>query len=146
MRSLPFTVQNIDHVVYRVPDLERSIAFYGDVLGCQVIKRRDDLGLVHLRAGNSLIDLVSVAGSLGRRGGPAPGTGARNVDHLCLRIEPFDEQDLLEHLESHGIQPSGPVTRNFGAEGFGLSLYLQDPDGNVIELKGPPLAAEPEAR
>ena len=133
----PFTVLNIDHLVFRVTDLDRSIAFYGDVLGCGVVKRRDDLGLIHLRAGSAMIDLVSIDGRLGRRGGDAPGAGARNVDHLCLRIEPFDEQALIRHLALHQLEPTGPVSNNFGAEGFGPSLYITDPDGNLIELKGP---------
>jgi len=137
----PFTVQHIDHLVFRVTDLERSIAFYEEVLGCKVVKRRDDLGLIHLRAGRSMIDLVSIDGRLGQRGGDAPGAGARNVDHLCLRIEPFDEQALIRHLATHGAEPTGTVSNNFGAEGNGPSLYIHDPDGNLVELKGPPGAS-----
>lgn len=134
---LPFAVQRIDHLVFRVVDLERSIAFYGDVLGCQVVKRRDDLGLIHVRAGTSMIDLISVDGRLGKKGGAAPSSVARNVDHLCLRVGPFDEQAIIQHLALHNIQPTGAAEINFGAEGDGLSLYFCDPDGNLIELKGP---------
>jgi glyoxylase I family protein len=134
----PFTIQQIDHLVFRVADLERSCAFYGDVLGCDVVKRQDDLGLIHLRAGRSMIDLVSIDGRLGKSGGAAPGAGARNVDHLCLRIEPFDEQALVRHLALNNVEPTGPVSNNFGAEGYGPSLYFYDPDGNLVELKGPP--------
>lgn len=133
----PYSIQRIDHVVLRVRDLERSIAFYRNVLGCEVARRRENLGLVHLRAGASMIDLVGVDGKLGSRGGAAPGKEARNVDHLCLRIEPFDEAELVAHLATHGVAPHGPVASNFGAEGEGPSLYISDPDGNVIELKGP---------
>ena len=139
----PFTVQHIDHVVFRVLDLDRSITFYELVLGCKVVKRRDDLGLIHLRAGKSMIDLVSIDGTLGRKGGDAPGSGARNVDHLCLRIDPFDEPALIRHLAIHDVEPTGPVSNNFGAEGNGPSLYIHDPDGNLIELKGPPGASAP---
>lgn len=140
-----FTVQKIDHIVFRVADLEKSIAFYGEVLGCKIVKRRDDLGLVHLRAGCSMIDLVSIDGRLGQKGGAAPGAGARNVDHLCLRIEPFNEEALIKHLASHDVRPTGPVTNNFGAEGFGPSLYFHDPDGNLVELKGPAANPLPES-
>ncbi|MBN8481225.1 MAG: VOC family protein [Xanthomonadales bacterium] len=118
-------------------DLERSIAFYRTVVGCEVVRQRESLGLVHLRAGASMIDLVSVDGKLGSRGGAAAGKEARNVDHLCLRIEPFDEADLLAHLRRSGVVPLGGAEINFGAEGDGLSLYFPDPDGNVIEFKGP---------
>ena len=137
MAARPFDVQRLDHVVLRVADLERSIAWYRDVLGCRVERRRDDLGLVHLRAGASMIDLVALDGRLGRAGGAGPGAEGRNVDHLCLRIDPFDETALRAHLARFGIAPVGPAEINFGAEGDGLSLYFQDPDGNTIELKGP---------
>lgn len=133
---IPYTVQRIDHLVLRVRDLGRSVAFYGEVLGCNVVKRRDDLGLIHIRAGASMIDLVAVDGLLGIGGGAAPGAEARNVDHLCLRIDPFNEQDIIQHLALHRLRPLGPATVNFGAEGDGLSLYFNDPDGNIIELKG----------
>ncbi len=133
----PFLVQRIDHLVFRVQDLERSVAFYQSVLGCEVVRIRSDLGLIHLRTGASMIDLVSIDGKLGRLGGAAPATEGRNVDHVCVRVEPFDEAQIVEHLKSHGLAPRGPAARTFGAEGEGLSIYLADPDGNVIELKGP---------
>src|SRR5438552_3703129 len=93
--ALPFTVQRIDHVVLRVADLERAVAFYRALLGCEIVKRRDDLGLVHLRAGISMIDLISLDGALGRPGGAGAGAEGRNMDHLCLRIEPFDEAAIV---------------------------------------------------
>lgn len=133
----PFHILRLDHVVLRVADLERSLAFYATVLGCAVVRRRDDLGLIHLRAGASMIDLVSIKGPLGRKGGGAAGADGRNVDHLCLRIEPFNAAAVEHHLARMGVQPQGPVRVNFGAEGDGPSLYFQDPDGNTIELKGP---------
>ena len=133
----PFAVKRIDHLVLRVRDLSRSIEFYRAVLGCEIVRRRDDLGLIHLRAGTSMIDLVDVNGKLGARGGSPAGPEARNVDHFCLRIEPFDEQSLIEHLKNCSVEPLGKAAVNFGAEGEGLSIYFPDPDGNVIELKGP---------
>lgn len=133
----PFTVQRIDHVVFRVAHLDRSMAFYQAVLGCEVVRRRPELGLVHLRTGVSMIDLVAVDGPLGLRGGPAAAAQARNVDHLCLRVQPFVEQDLVAHLARHGVALHGPASNNFGAEGVGPSVYFSDPDGNTIELKGP---------
>jgi len=134
---LPFSVQHIDHIVFRVVDLPRSIAFYSAVLGCEVARRRDDLGLIHLRVGASMVDLIAIDGKLGCRGGVGAGHEGRNVDHLCLRIDPFIEESIVLHLKQHGIAPHGPAASNFGAEGEGLSLYFDDPDGNTIELKGP---------
>lgn len=131
----PFTIQHIDHIVLRVENILRSIKFYQDVFGAEVVKRREDLGLIHLRAGTSMIDLVDIQGEIGRKGGAAPGSERRNVDHFCLRIEPFDEAALTAHLQSFGLTVEKAAVR-FGAEGNGLSLYCFDPDGNQVELKG----------
>ena len=91
----PFVVQRIDHIVLRVRDLDRSQAFYRDLLGCEVARRRDELGLRHLRAGASMIDLISVDGTLGTRGGTGAGAQGRTLDHLCLRIEPFGGDTMV---------------------------------------------------
>jgi len=134
----PFEVLGLDHVVFRVRDLARMETFYRDALGCEVVRRREDLGLVHIRVGRSLVDLVSVDGRLGSEGGAAPGEEGRNVAHLCLRVEPFDPTAIQAHMKVLGIETSD-ATSNFGAEGDGLSLYLADPEGNTLELKGPSL-------
>jgi catechol 2,3-dioxygenase-like lactoylglutathione lyase family enzyme len=133
----PFEILGIDHVVIRSRDAPRLEQFYVEVLGCSLARRQDTIGLTQLRAGRSLIDLVAVDGTLGRAGGAAPGAEGRNMDHLCLRVEPFDDDAVRTHLAAHGIAVGAPVPR-FGAEGDGPSVYLSDPDGNTIELKGPP--------
>jgi catechol 2,3-dioxygenase-like lactoylglutathione lyase family enzyme len=132
-----FQVLGLDHLVLRVKDLDRALAFYRDLLGCALERSLDEIGLYQLRAGRSLIDLVTLDGELGRHGGAGPGAEARNVDHLALRIEPFDETALRAHLEAHGIAV-GEAVRRYGAEGMGPSIYIEDPDGNTVELKGPP--------
>jgi catechol 2,3-dioxygenase-like lactoylglutathione lyase family enzyme len=131
-------VLGLDHVVLRASDSERMIHFYCEVLGCALERRRDDLGLIQLRAGRSLIDLVTIDGTLGRAGGAAPGAEGRNLDHFCLRIEPFDPAAIKTHLERHGVE-CGEVGERYGADGFGPSLYIRDPEGNTVELKGPPV-------
>ena len=130
-------IRNIDHVVLRVRDVAAMTRFYCEVLGCAVEKVQEAFGLTQLRAGNALIDLVDVAGEIGRQGGAAPGREGRNMDHFCVRLEPFDAAAIAAHLESHGIDP-GPVERRYGAEGTGPSIYIRDPEGNTVELKGPP--------
>jgi len=127
----------IDHVVFRVTDLARSLAFYCDALGCTLEKTQEAIGLWQLRAGNALIDLVPVTGKLGAAGGAPPATQGRNVDHVCLRVDPFDEGAIRAHLARHAVS-AGPTEARSGAEGVGPSIYISDPDGNVIELKGPP--------
>jgi len=133
----PIHVRHIDHIVLRVRDAEALVAWYGKVLGCPVERRQDEIGLVQLRAGGSLIDLVPVDGKLGKAGGAAPGAEGRNLDHFCLRVEPFDEAAIRAHLQACGVT-AGPVESRYGAEGEGPSIYLQDPEGNTIELKGAP--------
>jgi catechol 2,3-dioxygenase-like lactoylglutathione lyase family enzyme len=130
-------ILGLDHVVLRVKDLPRMVRFYSEVLGCKVERVREELGLTQLRAGQSLIDLVAVDGELGKKGGAAPGRAGHNMDHLCLRVEPFDETALISHLIAHGVVPGETRTR-YGADGYGPSLYISDPEGNTIELKGSP--------
>ncbi|MCM2459435.1 VOC family protein [Pseudomonas sp. CG7] len=134
---IPFEIKHLDHVVLRVQDMPLSIEFYIRTLGCQIKKRRDDLGMIHLGAGSSMIDLVDVHGPLGIQTGGTPDRNHQNVDHFCLRISPFNEANILGHLHSLGIRAEKAVTR-YGAEGDGPSIYCFDPDGNQIELKGPP--------
>lgn len=135
--SAPFAPQQLDHIVLRVRDVAAMQAFYCEVLGCTFERRQDEIGLLQLRAGASLIDLVGVDGKLGRAGGAAPGTEGRNLDHLCLRVEPFDREAIVAHLLAHGVAV-GEFGSRYGAEGEGPSQYLTDPEGNVVELKGPP--------
>jgi len=130
-------IRELDHVVLRVTSLPAMLGFYCGVLGCTVERRQDELGLVQLRAGRSLIDLVTVAGPLGAAGGAAPGAAGRNMDHLCVRLEPFDGAAIRAFLAAQGVA-AGEVASRYGAEGEGPSLYVSDPEGNTVELKGPP--------
>ena len=132
-------IRELDHLVLRVRDLAAMLRFYCDGLGCTLEKRQDDIGLVQLRAGRALLDLVPVDGQLGRAGGAPPGREARNLDHFCFRVEPFDEAEIRTQLARVGAT-GGPVEQRYGAEGEGPSLYVADPEGNVVELKGPPRA------
>ena len=129
-------IGEIDHVVLRAIDMEAMQSFYRDVLGCHEERRQDEIGLVQLRAGASLIDLVAIDGKLGRHGGAAPGIEGHNMDHLCLRVEDYDEAAILKHLKAHGVR-IGELGSRYGARGEGPSIYLHDPQGNMIELKGP---------
>jgi catechol 2,3-dioxygenase-like lactoylglutathione lyase family enzyme len=132
-----FNIRHIDHLVIRVRNLQPVLDFYMNVIGCTVEKTQEELGLYQLRAGNSLIDFVPVDGLLGRVGGAGPGAEGRNLDHFCLRIEPFDGDRILQYLRSKGIEP-GKIESRYGADGDGPSIYVTDPEGNVVELKGSP--------
>lgn len=134
--SHPIAIDGFDHLVLRVKDKGAMLHFYGAVLGLSVDRDRPDLGLTHIRAGRQMIDLVTVDGPIGQQGGAAPGTDARNLDHFALQVRPFDEPAIRAHLAAHGVAivEEGP---RYGADGDGFSLYIQDPEGNKIELKGP---------
>jgi len=125
----------LDHVVLRARSAPHMVAFYCH-LGCAVEKVQEELGLTQLRAGTALIDIVDIHGELGRMGGHAPGPDSHNMDHLCLRVEPFDSDRIRTFLTDMGYAP-GEVVQRYGAEGYGPSIYVNDPEGNMVELKGP---------
>lgn len=134
-------IRAIDHLVLRVTDLDAMISFYTNVLGCTLERHEDELGLYQLRAGAAMIDLVPVDSKLGHAGGAAPGPEGRNMEHFCLRIEAFNEAALRAHLRNAGVESSA-VSMRYGAEGRGPSMYIFDPEGNTIELKGPAVSAQ----
>ena len=108
------------------------VAFYRDVLGCAIEREVADFGLIQLRAGAALIDLMAAGASK-----PPVPPGQGNMDHFCVRVEPFDEASIRDHLARHGVAVE-ETARRYGAEGMGPSIYIHDPEGNVVELKGPP--------
>jgi glyoxylase I family protein len=128
-------VRMIDHVVLRTSQTTAMVQFYSDVLGCKVERNLPaETGLVQLRAGKSLIDLVAVDSELGRTGGGPPSLTGNNMDHFCLQISAQPEQEISRYLASHGIE-AGAFERRYGAQGFGNSVYLLDPEGNIVELR-----------
>ncbi len=133
----PFALRKLDHIVLRIRDLDASLDFYCDVLGCTIDKHQETIGLMQVRAGESLIDLIPLSGALGSVGGAGPGKEGRNVDHFAIQIAPFDEPAIRDHLSALGVSVVGTGQR-YGAEGDGPSIYILDPDGNTVELKGPP--------
>jgi catechol 2,3-dioxygenase-like lactoylglutathione lyase family enzyme len=132
----PIAVTGFDHIVLRVRDKTRMLGFYCDVLGLAVDRDRPEIGLTHVRAGPQMIDLVTLDGPLGRMGGEAPGAEGRNLDHFALQVRPFDEGAIRAHLAAHGVEVVDEGQR-YGADGTGFSLYVRDPEGNTVELKGP---------
>ena len=138
------SIREIDHVVLRVRDIDAMRRFYCEVLGATHVAWRPEFGMSHLKAGNAMIDLVLVDGPLGKPGGAAPGKEGRNMDHFCLRVEPFDQDAIVAHLKRHGVEV-GEIRRRYGAQGNGISIYVSDPEGNTVELKGPSDGQPPPA-
>jgi glyoxylase I family protein len=135
----PVNIRLIDHVVIRARDPAALIDFYRRVLGCTLEKEQAGIGLYQLRAGQSLIDIVDVDGELGRHFERPPALDAPNMDHFCVQVEPWDADSIRAHLGRHGID-AGDVVQRYGALGTGPSIYIRDPEGNTVELKGPPTA------
>lgn len=125
----------IDHIVLRTDRYRELIEFYCQIIGCTLERETSaEFGLTQLRAGSALIDIVDVNAELGRKGGPPPGPSGNNLDHLCLQIEPVDESELLQQLRSRGVA-CGEFQQRYGAQGMGPSLYINDIDGNTVELR-----------
>ena len=130
-----FEITGIDHIVLRTTQLSAMIHFYCDILGCSVERKTsEDIGLTQLRVGNSLVDLVVVDSQLGALGGGAPTLTENNLDHFCLQLKSISESEIKKHLLSHGVSVDD-FSKRYGAQGFGPSLYIKDPEGNTVELK-----------
>jgi len=123
----PFAVAELDHVVLRCRDQARAVAFYTDVLGLVEERRLEAIGLVQLRAGTALVDLVPADAP--------PSREAPNVDHFCLGIPGADLAAVVAWLRARDVELIGEPMPRYGARGMGLSIYLRDPEGNVVELK-----------
>jgi catechol 2,3-dioxygenase-like lactoylglutathione lyase family enzyme len=128
-------VAAIDHIVLRTTRLQDMLEFYCTVLGCTVERETPpETGLTQLKAGNAVIDLVVVDSELGRMGGGAPTRTENNVDHFCLQIKPMPEEDISRYLRRCGV-PVGEFSPRYGAQGLGNSVYIEDPEGNTVELR-----------
>ena len=134
----PFALAGIDHVVLLVDDMAAAQAFYLGVIGCTLEKALPQYGMVQLRAGASLVDLVDISGEPGAWARPDR-PGGRNVDHVCLATGPWDEAAMRAWLAANEVEIIEEGVNN-GARGESLSFYVRDPAGNTIELTGPPEA------
>lgn len=128
-------VAELDHVVLRCTDQKRMLDFYTGILGLSEERRIEQIGLIQLRAGHSMIDLVPAPGAIEEK--------SRNVDHVCLGIEADDMSQIARLLRDNSVEVIGEPAMRYGARGMGLSVYIRDPEGNVIELKQMPI---PSAR
>ncbi|MCZ6458361.1 MAG: VOC family protein [Gammaproteobacteria bacterium] len=157
MAQRPFEIQRLDHLVLRTRDIERLVAFY-EGLGCTIVRKLDAMSMCQMRAGDSMIDIVSIAPDPATADSAAPDLAApdsaapdsaapdsaagaeqgRNLDHFAIRVEPFDESAILAYCKAHAIESQTMPMSLLGADGYGPAIYIKDPDGNRVELKGPP--------
>ncbi len=123
----PFKTAELDHLVLRCRDQTAMLAFYTEVIGLNEERRVDAIGLIQLRAGSSLIDLIPAAAR-------SAGAG-RDLDHFCLGVEIADLRSAIDYLRGRGVEVAGEPATRYGARGVGLSIYIRDPEGNLVELK-----------
>jgi catechol 2,3-dioxygenase-like lactoylglutathione lyase family enzyme len=129
MAKLPLSVHGIDHVVLKVSDVARSIAFYESMLGLRLERILDSVPVYQMRCGANLVDLVPLAA-----GEALPPREARGIEHLCLAVD-AEFEPLLAALAAHGVPIASTPREVYGARGFGTSIYIRDPDDYEIELK-----------
>ena len=136
----PFEVSHLDHLVLRTTRLQEMADFYVLLGGYVARDVRSELGMLQIQLGRSMIDLIDVDDKLGAAGGSAPQDQGRNLDHFAVRIEPFDEASILSFCAQHDLSAQALPFNLYGADGLGPAVYVSDPDGNKVELKGPPEA------
>lgn len=130
-----FEVAGIDHIVLRTSKINEMLDFYSEVLGCKVERETSpEFGITQLRAGDALIDLVRVDSKIGKLGGGPPSKTENNMDHFCLQLKMISEEEIRNYLTSHSINV-GEFSDRYGAQGTGRSVYINDPEGNTIELR-----------
>jgi len=130
-----FKIKRLDHLVIKTTNIKEMMSFYCFILGYKI--QRDSLketGLLELSAGESMIDLFDSKheSNLNRLSGESKNN---NIDHFCILLDNFDETDIKVHLKSFGVACS-EIEMNYGSSGYGPSVYIHDPDGNKVELKG----------
>ena len=125
----PFKIAELDHVVLRCRDQARALDFYTRILGLKEERRVESIGLIQLRAGTSMLDLIPAT---------ERGEEGRNVDHFCLGVEVTDLTEATRYLRANSVEVLGEPEMRYGARGSGLSIYVRDSEGNVVELKQMP--------
>jgi len=128
------SVLGMDHIVLNVADVERSVAFYRDVLGLGIERleewRARSIGFPSVRiSADTLIDLVQVQDAAARA------DRVTNLNHFCLVIADEALEPVAEHLRGRGVDVYTGPARRWGAHGNGVSVYFRDPDGNEIEVR-----------
>jgi len=136
MKSIKIT--ELDHIVLNVADIDRSLAFYTQVLGLRGERihefKEGKAGFPSVRINeDTIIDLFPVKGS-----GVAQKSGEKkeaNLNHFCFVVEKEDFSGLIDYLKGHGVSiRQGPISR-WGARGRATSVYFLDPDGNEVEIR-----------
>lgn len=132
----PFNVVGLDHVVILVTDMQKALDFYQGILGLPHGYAFPDIAMEQLWVGTELLVLIDISTPKGA-GAIPPVSGGRNMDHFCISLVPYDKDALRAYLVDQGVEIVNEAFHS-GARGMGEAIYVLDPFGNKVELKGPP--------
>ena len=127
-------ITEMDHIVLRVKDVETALRFYAETLGLKT-ERVDQWRAGEVRFPSARINDDTIIDFFGSDQEPMTREGSRNQDHFCMVIEPTDMEDLKVKFEAIGVEIQAGPGKRWGSHGDGISLYIYDPDDNVVELR-----------
>jgi len=127
-------ITEMDHIVLRNKDVEVSLRFYTEVLGLQA-ERVDEWRAGEVRFPSARINADTIIDFFGTDQEPIGKEGDKNQDHYCMVIEPTDMEELKSKFEAMGVEIQAGPGKRWGSHGDGISLYIYDPDDNVVELR-----------
>ena len=127
-------ITEMDHIVLRVKDVETALRFYAETLGLKT-ERVDQWRAGEVRFPSARINDDTIIDFFGSGQEPMTREGSRNQDHFCMVIEPTDMEDLKVKFEAIGVEIQAGPGKRWGSHGDGISLYIYDPDDNVVELR-----------
>jgi catechol 2,3-dioxygenase-like lactoylglutathione lyase family enzyme len=127
-------ITELDHIVLRVRDVETSLRFYTQVLGLPA-ERVEQWRAGEIRFPSARLNADTIIDFFGSDQKPIGREGAKNQDHFCMVIEPTDMEELKAKFEGIGVDIQAGPGKRWGSHGDGISLYIYDPDDNVVELR-----------
>jgi len=128
-------ITEMDHIVLRNKDVEVSLKFYTEVLGLQAERGVDEWRAGEVRFPSARINADTIIDFFGTDQEPIGKEGDKNQDHYCMVIEPTDMEELKSKFEAMGVEIQAGPGKRWGSHGDGISLYIYDPDDNVVELR-----------
>ncbi len=127
-------ITEMDHIVVRNKDVEVSLKFYTEVLGMKA-ERVEQWRAGEIRFPSARINADTIIDFFGSDQEPISKDGIKNQDHFCMVIEPTDMEELKSKFEAMGVEIQAGPGKRWGSHGDGISLYIYDPDDNVVELR-----------
>jgi catechol 2,3-dioxygenase-like lactoylglutathione lyase family enzyme len=127
-------INKLDHIVLSVADIDKSLDFYGGVLGLQP-ERVDDFRAGKIRFPSIRVNDATIIDLFPREGEAPSADFVQNLNHFCLVWQEDKVEDVIDYLRQHGVETERPPSHAWGAQGRGTSIRVRDPDGNLVELR-----------